>query len=542
MNHSNSNNLLHAFDSYKPKPNQDWQLHSSDEQDKLVSQSHEESYLLNPMAVFIWTFCDGKTEVRAIRAALQAVFIENKADIAKDLFNLLKLWQENEFIAFEIPRKKRQHHKLCIGMATYDDFDGVYFSVQAIRCYHPEVADEICILVLDNHPEGAIAQELQKLETAIPNYYYVPYTEQTGTTVKHLVFCEADADYVLCIDSHVLIMPGAIRKLIDFLDDNPDCYDLLQGPLVRDDLSTLSTHMNPEWDRGMYGIWETDARGENIEGDVFDIAMQGMGLFASRKEAWLGFNPRFRGFACEEGYIHEKFRQQGRRTLCLPFLRWLHRFPRPLKIPYEKSWADRIYNFFVAYDELGLECAPIEKHFIEQIGQEQTEQIVTQVKKELESPFYFFDAIYCINSDYQTTHWDKIQAGFQKLGILQRVRRAIETNPEAGYTLSHRHIIERAKRQGLKNVLIIENEAIFQNDIELHLQRRIEKLKPEDWTFFALNEGNPLETRFQAIAYHQSIFAELLENMPSDSESIKVWLQTHSSLQQWLTQRYSITG
>jgi hypothetical protein len=122
------------------------------------------------------------------------------------------------------------------------------------------------------------------------------------------------------IDSHVLIMPGAIRKLIDFLDDNPDCYDLLQGPLVRDDLSTLSTHMDLEWDRGMYGIWGMDARGENIEGDVFDIAMQGMGQFACRKEAWVGFNPRFRGFACEEGYIPEKFRQQGRRTLCLPFL------------------------------------------------------------------------------------------------------------------------------------------------------------------------------------------------------------------------------
>jgi len=51
-------------------------LHSSDEQDKLVSQSHEESYLLNPMAVFIWTFCDGKTEVRAIR---------NQEEVAKDL-------------------------------------------------------------------------------------------------------------------------------------------------------------------------------------------------------------------------------------------------------------------------------------------------------------------------------------------------------------------------------------------------------------------------------------------------------------------------
>jgi hypothetical protein len=26
---------------------------------------------------------------------------------------------------------------LSIGMATYDDYDGVYFSVQAIRLYHP---------------------------------------------------------------------------------------------------------------------------------------------------------------------------------------------------------------------------------------------------------------------------------------------------------------------------------------------------------------------------------------------------------------------
>ena len=26
-------------------------------------------------------------------------------------------------------------------MATYDDYDGVYFSVQAIRLYHPEVTD-----------------------------------------------------------------------------------------------------------------------------------------------------------------------------------------------------------------------------------------------------------------------------------------------------------------------------------------------------------------------------------------------------------------
>ena len=33
--------------------------------------------------------------------------------------------------------------KLTIGMATYDDYDGVYFSIQAIRMYHPEILKDI---------------------------------------------------------------------------------------------------------------------------------------------------------------------------------------------------------------------------------------------------------------------------------------------------------------------------------------------------------------------------------------------------------------
>lgn len=47
--------------------------------------------------------------------------------------------------------------KLTIGMATYDDFDGVFFSVQALRMYHPET-EGAEIIVLDNNPEGAKAR------------------------------------------------------------------------------------------------------------------------------------------------------------------------------------------------------------------------------------------------------------------------------------------------------------------------------------------------------------------------------------------------
>src|ERR1700746_4081822 len=43
---------------------------------------------------------------------------------------------------------------LAIGMATYDDYDGVYFTVQAIRLFHPEITADSEIIVVDNHPSG----------------------------------------------------------------------------------------------------------------------------------------------------------------------------------------------------------------------------------------------------------------------------------------------------------------------------------------------------------------------------------------------------
>ena len=59
---------------------------------------------------------------------------------------------------------------LTIGMATFDDYDGVYFSVQAIRLYHPEITARTEILVIDNHPEGPCAAALKQLESQVEGY------------------------------------------------------------------------------------------------------------------------------------------------------------------------------------------------------------------------------------------------------------------------------------------------------------------------------------------------------------------------------------
>jgi hypothetical protein len=130
----------------------------------------------------------------------------------------------------------------------------------------------------------------------------------------------------------------------------------------------------------MYGVWATDPRGEDPQGAPFDIPMQGLGLFACRREAWARFNSEFRGFGGEEGYIHAKTRQLGGRTLCLPFLRWVHRFDRPFGTRYENRWEDRIHNYYVGLTELGLDTREMEQHFAELIGRENCERVVTKLR------------------------------------------------------------------------------------------------------------------------------------------------------------------
>ena len=175
---------------------------------------------------------------------------------------------------------------LTIGMATYDDYDGVYFTAQSIRLHHPEITDEAEILVVNNDPDGECAEELSSLQNWIPGYRYVPWKRTSGTSVRDLVFREARGQYVLCVDSHVLFPPGSLRRLIDYFHANPQTPDLLQGPLLYDDLRTISSHLEPRWSAGMFGVWGSDSRAADPEGEPFEIGMQGLGIFACRRAAW----------------------------------------------------------------------------------------------------------------------------------------------------------------------------------------------------------------------------------------------------------------
>ncbi len=281
------------------------------------------------------------------------------------------------------PTPRAQPKRLTIGMATYDDYDGVYFTLQSLRLHHPEILAVTEFLVIDNNPGGPCAEPLKAIEQHVPNYRYVPLNFPTGTAVRDCVFEEASGELVLCLDCHVLIVKGAVRRLLDYFDANENTRDLLQGPMLYDDLARFATHFGPAWREGMFGCWESDERGADPDTDPFEIPMQGLGLFACRRDAWPGFNPRFRGFGGEEGYIHEKFRRAGGRTLCLPFLRWVHRFHRPMGIPYRNAWEDRLRNYMIGFREIGLPTTEVEAHFKELLGEASANRILEDIAADL---------------------------------------------------------------------------------------------------------------------------------------------------------------
>ncbi|MEO8487531.1 MAG: glycosyltransferase [Betaproteobacteria bacterium] len=431
---------------------------------------------------------------------------------------------------------RRAKRKLCIGMATYDDYDGVYFSVQAIRVFHPEIADQVELLVIDNNPTGRCAEGLKNLDAWVPNYRYVPESEMRGTAARDLIFREAAADYVLVMDCHVLIVPGALQRLLDYFDGNPDCADLLQGPLLYDDLSNLSTHFEPVWRQGMYGIWATDPRGMDPEAPPFEIPMQGLGVFACRKDAWPGFNPRFRGFGGEEGYIHEKFRQAGAKALCLPFLRWIHRFHRPMGIPYAANWYQRVRNYSIGHQELGLDRAPIEAHFNDLLGEPETAAYKARINHEIGSPLYMFDGVYAARQHGPALgNLSENREAFERLGIGDRVIATESASIDSGddddahaleRVLAHREIIERAKRQGLRSVLIIESANGLERALLADGHDVLKALCSDAWGVF-LFTAPPSESGFPgycAAAYHESVYDHVLEQIPEQPELARQWM------------------
>jgi hypothetical protein len=51
--------------------------------------------------------------------------------------------------------------------------------------------------------------------------------------------------------------------------------------------------------------------------------------------------------------------------MCLPFLKWLHRFARPDGVKYELTLENKVRNYILEFTELDLDLSPVYKEFVE---------------------------------------------------------------------------------------------------------------------------------------------------------------------------------
>lgn len=295
--------------------------------------------------------------------------------------------------------------RLTVGMACYRNFSQVWATCRSLALHHRDV-EGLEILVVDNCPEfparpagyhgpHTCSERLRHYLAQLPGGKYVPWGEIQGTAApRDQVFRQAAGDVVICVDSHVQIPPGALRKTVDWLDAHPEFRGLFHGPMLMDNDDPV-THMEPVWRGAMFGTWATarnhaaetlEARAERIrqfdpawlsstwngfaaeteyEGpdqEPFAITMHGLGLFGCRRSDWLGFNPAFLEFGGEEGYIHAKYWHANRGVKLFPWLHWAHEFS-DTTAAYPASLHARIRNYILGWDELGLELRPIHDHF-----------------------------------------------------------------------------------------------------------------------------------------------------------------------------------
>ena len=121
--------------------------------------------------------------------------------------------------------------KFTVGMATYNDFNGVWMTVQSHRIYNSDRIAEI--IVVDNNPGSEQGRMIKNFCNIAGNVRYVEFPNPKGPALaKEQVFRNSQTEYTVCTDAHVMLFPGALDSLARFYDVYPDSGDLVHGPLV----------------------------------------------------------------------------------------------------------------------------------------------------------------------------------------------------------------------------------------------------------------------------------------------------------------------
>ena len=266
---------------------------------------------------------------------------------------------------------------LTIAMAVHKDLCGPWMTIELIREFFPQLAGEIEFLVIDNAPYSdhgeALRNHIAKSFNRSGDGWvanYVSAAPRKSTSLRNLAFWCAETEYVLCVDSHVILRRESLTKLVRFLKSGAAGDDLYQGPVYTEAGDLYGTHMNPAFRGGNFGTWGVmqDEDGKHTFSEdmpaPFEIPMHGMGLFLARRESWVQFPINYQHFSGEEGYTQEKYRLLGRQAWCLPFLGWKHFYGGHVGgTNYPNTTLSKLRNHILMFRELSLDLQPVIDYF-----------------------------------------------------------------------------------------------------------------------------------------------------------------------------------
>lgn len=173
-----------------------------------------------------------------------------------------------------------------------------------------------------------------------------------------------------------------------------------------------------------------------------------------------------------------------------------------------------------------------------------------------------FDRIVCINLDERPDRWEQTQQcvapllGNQTLQRFSAIKPDLAQDPvhngRAGCLLSHRKIIDDAYRDGLENVLVLEDDLWIDPAFETRIKPTLATLKQTAWDFFYLGvtpkapllpAGNGLVRTFggmttHAIAYHRRAMPELLKCLPDEAGALR-FLSRYKSIDRYYCQHFA---
>jgi hypothetical protein len=112
---------------------------------------------------------------------------------------------------------------VCVGVLTAGDLDGAWLTIQAVRLYHPEVAQRSSFVVVDRGTTPAAASDVQALVAA--GVRYLPLPGVAASTARDRAVRWIDADVVCFVDAYVLLEPEALAAVVARLE----AHDVVEG-------------------------------------------------------------------------------------------------------------------------------------------------------------------------------------------------------------------------------------------------------------------------------------------------------------------------